>query len=136
MTHGGDRRLPGQGFEFLGYRFEAGQRWVCKKSLDRFKDKVREKTRRTRGDSLACVISDPNPMLKGWFGYFKHAHPWTFERMDGFIRTRLRALLSKQQKRPRFGLCLADHKHWPNAFFAEAGLFALQAARQAARDSR
>src|SRR5205823_1977414 len=99
-THVGDCRLPGQGFEFLGYRFEAGQRWVRKKSLDRLKDKVREKTGRTRGESLACIIADLNPMLRGWFGYFKHAHPMTFARMDGFIRRRLRALLRKQQKHP------------------------------------
>src|SRR4029077_10665371 len=77
-THVGDCRQPGQGFEFLGYRFEAGRRFVRKKSLTRFKDKIREKTRRTRGDSLARVIDDLNPMLGGWFGYFKHAHPTTF----------------------------------------------------------
>ena len=48
------RRLPerGEGFEFLGYRFEAGGRRVRKKSLERFKDKIRAKTGRTRGDSL------------------------------------------------------------------------------------
>jgi RNA-directed DNA polymerase len=135
-THVGDCRLPGQGFEFLGYRFEAGQRWVRKKSLDRLKDKVREKTRRTRGDSLACIIADLNPMLRGWLGYFKHARPKTFTRMDGFIRRRLRALLSKQQKRPRFGLCSADHQRWPNVFFANAGLFALHTAWLAASNSR
>ena len=135
-THAGDCRIPGQGFEFLGYRFDAGQRWVRKKSLDRLKDKVREKTRRTRGDSLACIIADLNPMLRGWFGYFKHAHQWTFDAMDGFIRRRLRALLSKQQKRPHFGHCRADHTRWPNAFFAEAGLFALHTAWLEARDSR
>jgi RNA-directed DNA polymerase len=135
-THAGDCRIPGQGFEFLGYRFEAGRRWVRKKSLNRFKDKVREKTKRTRGDSLACIIDDLNPMLGGWFGYFKHAHRWTFDAMDGFIRRRLRALLSKQQKRPHLGHCHSDHIRWPNAFFAQAGLFALHTAWLQARDSR
>ena len=43
-THVGDCRQPGEGFEFLGYRFEAGRRRVRKKSLDRFKDKIRAKT--------------------------------------------------------------------------------------------
>ena len=32
-THLGDCRIEGQGFDFLGYRFEAGKRWVRKKSL-------------------------------------------------------------------------------------------------------
>ena len=48
-THIGGCRIDGQGFEFLGYRFEAGKRWVSNKSLQGFKDKIREKTRRTRG---------------------------------------------------------------------------------------
>ena len=135
-THVGDCRQPGQGFEFLGYRFEAGQRHVRQKSLNKFKDSIREKTRRTRGDSLACAVADLNPLLRGWFGYFKHAHHTTFGKLDGFVRRRLRAVLRKQEKRPGRGVCRADHRRWPNAFFAEAGLFALHAAWLSARQSR
>ena len=135
-THVGDCRIPGQGFEFLGYRFEAGRRWVRKKSLDRLKDRIRGATRRTRGDSLARVIADLNPVLRGWFGYFKHAYLTTFADIDGFVRRRLRAFLRKQEKRPGLGLCHADHIRWPNAFFAKEGLFALHTARLLARDSR
>jgi RNA-directed DNA polymerase len=135
-THVGDCRQPGQGFDFLGYRFEVGRRRVRKKSLARLKDRIREKTRRTRGQSLARIVADLNPMLRGWFGYFKHAHPYTFYRTDQFVRRRLRALLRKQAKRPGYGRTLADHLRWPNAFFAEAGLFALHAAWRAARHSR
>jgi RNA-directed DNA polymerase len=131
-THVGDCRKRGEGFEFLGYRFEAGQRHVRKKSLTRFKDAIREKTKRTRGDSLACVIVDLNRSLHGWFGYFKYAHPRTFHRLDQFIRRRLRALLRKQERRPGFGRCRADHQQWPNTFFAQAGLLALETARLAA----
>ena len=135
-THIGDCRQPGEGFEFLGYRFEAGQRWVRKKSLQRFKDVIRSKTRRTRGDRLRRIIADLNPTLRGWFGYFKHAHEYTFQPLDGFIRRRLRALLRKQDKRPGIGRCHADHQRWPNAFFAAAGLFALYPAWQADRHPR
>jgi RNA-directed DNA polymerase len=135
-THVGDCRRPGQGFEFLGYRFEAGQRHVRQKSLNKFKDSIREKTRRTRGDSLACAVADLNPLLRGWFGYFKHAHHTTFGKLDGFVRRRLRAVLRKQEKRPGRGICRADHQRWPNAFFAEAGLFALHTAWLLARQSR
>ena len=77
-THVGDCRMPGQGFEFLGYRFEAGKRYVRKKSLTKLKDSIRDKTRRTRGDSLKCIIAELNPVLRGWFGYFKQAHSSTF----------------------------------------------------------
>ncbi|ATG90988.1 group II intron reverse transcriptase/maturase [Methylomonas koyamae] len=135
-THMGDCRQVGQGFEFLGYRFEAGKRWVRKKSLNRLKDRIREKTRRTRGDSLARIVADLNPMLRGWYAYFKHAQSGTFRNLDGFIRRRLRALLRKQDKRPGFGRCQADHQRWPNAYFAAVGLFALHPAWQAERHPR
>ncbi len=135
-THVGDSRQAGQGFDFLGYRFEAGKRWVRKKSLMRIKDGIRAKTKRTRGESLSRVIADLNPMLRGWYGYFKHAHPSVFRKLDGFLRRRLRALLRKQEKRPGRGRCLADHQRWTNAFFAEVGLFALYPAWQTERHSR
>jgi len=48
-THVGNCLVKGQGFEFLGYRFEAGKRWVRKKSPKALKDKIRNKTRRSRG---------------------------------------------------------------------------------------
>ena len=85
-THVGDCREPGQGFDFLGYHFEAGQRWVRRKSLNAIRERIRAKTRRTCGESLACIIAELNPMLRGWYNYFQHAHPWTFSGMDGFIR--------------------------------------------------
>ena len=135
-THVGDCRVPGEGFEFLGYRFEAGMRLVRKKSMDRLKEKIREKTRRTVGKSLFQVIADLNPMLRGWVEYFKHAHHNTFSTLDGWIRRRLRAILRKQEKRPAFGLCPADHRRWPNAYFAQAGLFALHTAWKTARHPR
>jgi hypothetical protein len=78
-TRTGDARQPGQGFDFLGYRFESGLRFVRKKSLKAFKDKVRARTKRSRGVSLGRVVADLNPMLRGWFGYFKHAAPREFK---------------------------------------------------------
>jgi RNA-directed DNA polymerase len=135
-THVGDCREEGQGFDFLGYHFEAGQRWVRRKSLKAIRDRIRARTGRTRGDSLACIIAELNPMLQGWYGYFKHAHPWTFSGMDGFVRRRLRSLRRKQQKRPGIGRTLADHHRWPNAFFAELGLFTMTEAHAPASQSR
>ena len=126
----------GNGFEFLGYRFERGRRLVRKTSLDKFKDAIRKKTPRTRGQSLGFVIVDLNRTLRGWFGYFKHAHPRVFLELDKMIRRRLRALLRRQSRRSGFGKARTDHQRWPNAFFANAGLFALHAAWQAARQSR
>jgi len=135
-THMGDCRQAGQGFEFLGYRFEVGRRWVRRKSLLALRERIRQKTRRTRGDSLACIIADLNPTLRGWFHYFKHAQPWVHQLTDGFVRRRLRAILRKQEKRPGTGKCRDDHLRWPNTFFAAQGLFTLSTARVLASQSR
>lgn len=136
-THLGDARQPGQGFEFLGYRFEAGQRRPRKKSSDKLRDRVRAMTRRTRGDGLAKVIADLNPTLRGWFQYFKHAQKATFGIIDGFVRRRLRSMLRKHLGQPgRSSRSADDHRRWPNAFFAEHGLFTLSAAHAAAIQPR
>ncbi len=125
-----------EGFDFLGYRFQADQRWPREKSLTKLKDTVRAKTRRTVGRSLASVITDLNPTLRGWFEYFKHSHRWTFGMLDGWIRRRLRSILRKQQKRQGIARANgADQTRWPNAFFDDHGLFSLQRAYEAARQS-
>jgi RNA-directed DNA polymerase len=135
-THIGNCRKKGKGFSFLGYSFEGKRRHVRKNSLDKLKEKIRAKTKRTCGKSLKQVIASLNPVLKGWFAYFKHAHHPVFKRLDGLVRRRLRALLRKQEKRPGFGRCLSDQMRWPNALFADAGLFALHTAWQNARCPR
>lgn len=135
-THVGDCRQWGQGFDFLGYHFEVGRRWVRKRSYKAMQDRIRMKTKRTRGDSLAKIIAELNPTLRGWFNYFKHAHPNTFKWMDSFVRRRLRALLRKQKKRPGMGICRDDHQRWPNQFFAAQGLFTMTTAWKLASQSR
>jgi RNA-directed DNA polymerase len=132
-TRIGDARQPGQGFDFLGYRFEGGHRFVREKSLKAFKDKVRAKTGRSRGVSMEQIISGLNPMLRGWFNYFKDAVPSELRLLDSFIRRRLRAIRRKQEKRPGFGRCIDDHQRWPNAYFASLGLFTMTTARYQAR---
>ena len=42
-------------------------------------------------------------MLRGWFNYFKQAHPLVHEMMDGFIRRRLRAMLAQAGEATRYG---------------------------------
>lgn len=135
-THVGDCSVPGQGFEFLGYRFEAGKRWVRNKSLKALRERIRIRTKRTRGDSIAHIIENLNPMLRGWFVYFKHANPYVFKPIDGYVRRRLRAILRKQQKRPGMGHTHKDHQRWPNAYFAGHGLFTMSEAHVLACRSR
>jgi len=127
-THLGNCLEEGQGFDFLGYRFEAGERQVRKKSLDKLKDKIRAYTKRTCGRSIEVVVDKLTPVLRGWYNYFKHAHKWTFGRLDGLVRRRLRSILRTQMKSPGRGKTLEDHMRWPNSYFAALGLFSMQKA--------
>ena len=102
-TRVGNCTVKGQGFDFLGYRFEAGRRWVRPKSSTALRDRIRQLTGRTRSGTLESIIAELNPILRGWFGYFKHAYRSTFRAVDGFVRRRLRALLRKREKRPGYG---------------------------------
>jgi RNA-directed DNA polymerase len=117
------------GFDFLGYHFERGLRWPSPRSLRKFQDKIRAKTKRTSGHSLQRTLSALVPLQRGWFEYFKHSHWTIFEKLDKWIRMRLRSLLRHRQKRKGRSRG-QDHNRWPNAFFAEQGLFSLTAAYQ------
>lgn len=128
-----DATQPG-GFDFLGYHFERGYRWPSKKSLKKHKDTIRVHTRRTNGRSLEETIRRVNTVRRGWFEYFKHSHRTTFEPLDRWVRMRLRSILRRRQGRRGRGRGL-DHHRWPNAYFAEHGLFSYFTAYAQARQS-
>ncbi len=113
------------GFDFLGYHFECGKKWPRSKSLKKIKDKVRKLTKRTNGHSLSVIISKLNPVLRGWYEYYKLSTKSTFRGLDGWVRMRLRSILRKRRKRRGRARNKRDHQRWPNAFFAEQGLFSL-----------
>jgi RNA-directed DNA polymerase len=123
-----------EGFEFLGYRFIKYRRQPRSKSLEKFRESIRGKTRRTSGRSLQATISDVNRTLRGWFEYFKHCHVHVFSSLDGWIRMRLRSILRRRMGRTGRGRN-HDHQRWPNAFFAELGLFSLEYAHAKAVQS-
>ena len=85
---------------FLGFSFTSGKTLkvkVAEKSLDRFKERVREITRRSRGISLTQVIREVQEYLRGWIGYFRLVEtPRVLEDLDGWIRRRLRCFVAKQ----------------------------------------
>jgi len=122
------------GFDFLGYHFEQGQRWPREKSLKKFKDMIRVKTRRTNGHSLNAIIVTVNRTLRGWYEYFKHSHYTTFGPLDQWIRMRMRSVLRRRRGRDGRGRG-SDHQRWPNAFFAQRGLFSFVTAHARARQS-
>ena len=123
-----------EGFEFLGYRFVKHRRFPRRKSVAKFREAIRGKTRRSNGRSLNMIIADVNRTLRGWFEYFQHSHPTVFPGLDGWVRMRLRSILRKRSGRRGRGHG-ADHHRWPNAYFAEHGLFNLQGAHALACQS-
>ncbi len=122
------------GFDFLGYHFERNMKWPREKSLKKFKETIRAKTKRTNGHSLQTIIEDVNRSVQGWFAYFKHSHWTTFAPLDSWIRMRLRSILRRRHGRRGRGRG-RDHQRWPNAFFSEQGLFSLETAIGIARQS-
>jgi RNA-directed DNA polymerase len=121
-------------FEFLGYRFKKGRRYPRTKSIQKLKDTIRAKTKRTSGKCLRAIIGSLNPTLRGWFEYFKHSHKTTFEPLDGWIRMRLRSILRKRRHGKGRGRG-SDHHRWRNAYFAEHGLYSLKTAHAMACQS-
>jgi RNA-directed DNA polymerase len=120
------------GFEFLGYHFERNIKWPRRKSENKLRETLRPKTRRTNGQSLDCIIVGINPILRGWYNYFRHGKVYTLTNVDGWIRGRLRSILRKRTKRK--GKAKGwDHHRWPIRFFDEAGLYNLTAARAMGR---
>jgi RNA-directed DNA polymerase len=125
-THLGNCLIEGEGFEFLGYRFEAGTSWVRRKSIQKFRDRIREETSRVCGKSIATVISKINPILRGWCNYFKNVTKYTVGTFDSFVRRRLRAIIERQNKKRSFGAGWSNQRI-PNKFFANLGLFNMEA---------
>jgi RNA-directed DNA polymerase len=138
-----DFAAPG-GFDFLGYHFECDpqnpgriRRWPRRQSVQRLRATLRGKTPRVNGKSLLQIIDSLNRTLRGWFAYFKHTQTrWELRSLDGFVRRRLRRMLLKRNRKPRrSGRGGIAHQRWPNTFFAEQGLFSLEAAHARASQS-
>jgi len=89
--------------KFLGFSFTANRepkRRIAPKAVLRFKERVRELTRRTRGVSIERMAEDLARYLRGWIGYFgKCQTPSVLQSLEEWTRRRLRAAIWKQWKR-------------------------------------
>jgi RNA-directed DNA polymerase len=124
------------GFEFLGYKIQRGRglrlspdqvrsaartgalyAYPREKSIRRFMDQVRARTRRRIPLKTRELIGELNPLLRGWGNYYKRAHVRKlFHRLDGWIRRRI---WSHRYRRWR----CAGWKHLPAArLYGEYGL--------------
>lgn len=128
-----DMNQTGSHFDFLGYRFWKSRngrikRFVRPKSKQRMKQKIKPLTKRANGHSMDALVKKLNPILKGWFGYFKQADTRELKSMDGYVRARLRAIMRKR-KRLQGRSRGRDHQRWPNQYFDQLGLFCLETAQ-------
>ena len=91
--------------KFLGFSFTAGsevKRVIAPKTLDRFKQRVREITRRAKSVSMKTTIEELAPYMKGWRSYFGFCEtPEVLSGLTRWVRLRLRAALWRQWKTPR-----------------------------------
>ena len=91
--------------KFLGFSFTYGsepRRRIAPKALLRCKQRVRELTQRTQGISLEQMTKELASYLRGWKSYFGYSQtPSVLERLDHWIRRRLRSVIWKQWKRSR-----------------------------------
>jgi group II intron reverse transcriptase/maturase len=91
--------------KFLGLTFtweEKPRIRIAPKALERFKDRIRELTQRSRGISMERRLGELNTYLRGWIGYFRLADTKSvIEELDGWIRRRLRMCMLKQWKKPK-----------------------------------
>ena len=91
--------------KFLSFSFTGGsqpRRRIAPQAIARFKARVRELTRRTRGASLPQIVKELSVYLIGWRGYFGFCQtPSVLRALDEQTRRRLRAIAWKQWKRGR-----------------------------------
>ena len=89
--------------KFLGFSFVCGEsvkRCIAPQTIRRFKERIRELTRRTRGISIERMIGELRPYMLGWRNYFGFCEtPSILKDLEGWTRRRLRCLLWKQWKR-------------------------------------
>jgi len=89
--------------KFLGFSFiwrRELRRRIAPKAITRFKQRVRELTRRTRGVKVETMVAQLSRYLRGWRGYFGFCQtPWVLRSLESWLRRRLRAVVWKQWKR-------------------------------------
>jgi RNA-directed DNA polymerase len=91
--------------KFLGFSFtwhREPKRRIAPKAIARFKQRVRELTRRTRGVKVETMVAQLSRYLTGWRGYFRFCQtPTVLRKLEEWTRRRLRSVIWKQWKQAR-----------------------------------
>jgi RNA-directed DNA polymerase len=113
-------------FVFLGYSFRGEKIYPRRESLAKMKARLTELTPRGRSGSIESIAKEINPILLGWFYYFRHCRKTIFTELYDKLRGRLRRLLLKRHRRNPERL--PRNHRWPNDYFTAAGLISLREA--------
>jgi RNA-directed DNA polymerase len=91
--------------KFLGFSFTSGKelkRKIAPKAIDRFKERVREITHKSRGRSMKKVMEELAQYLRGWRGYYGFCEtPSVLQKLDSWVRRRVRCAFWRQWKTGR-----------------------------------
>jgi RNA-directed DNA polymerase len=91
--------------KFLGFSFTEGpevKRTIAPKAIERFKDRIREITRKAKSVSMEKTMTSLIPFMRGWRGYFGFCEtPDQMIQLTRWVRLRLRAALWRQWKTQR-----------------------------------
>jgi RNA-directed DNA polymerase len=136
-----DLREGREGFDFLGCHFHARMsgklweqkrivryylhRWPSPRAMNRLRDKVRDRTGRSRGGTdIRVVIADLNPLLRGWGNYFRTGNAADkFRQADDYVVHRLRKLMIRKRGR---NLRPGQALEWDEEWFNGHGLYRLR----------
>jgi RNA-directed DNA polymerase len=136
-----DLREGREGFDFLGCHFHARvsgsmlergmrryylHRWPSTRSMKRVRQRVKELTGRDRNGvkDVRVLISDLNPVLRGWGNYFRTGNAARkFNQLDSYVWLRLKRFLVKRYGR---NLRAGRAEQWTCEFFWQHGLHRLR----------
>ncbi len=136
-----DLRAGDEGLDFLGCHFRARMsgrlweqrrivryylhRWPSQTAMARLRDKVRDRTGRTRvGTDIRVIIAELNPILRGWGNYFRTGNAADkFRQIDWYVTWRLHRLLVKKRGR---NLRAGQADQWTEEWFNGHGLHRLR----------
>lgn len=116
-----------EGFEFLGFRFRRHRLGIRPKSIERFKERIRELTKRQQGRNVEAVLKDVTVVLRGWVAYFGVAEVTAvLGELDQWVRMRIRSFRLKRRSR---------HDNWriPNRMLRRWGWFSMADVRPGVR---
>jgi RNA-directed DNA polymerase len=119
------KRMSGKLWEEKRKRVYFLQRWPSKRSMQRIRQRVKQVAPNSRQhDDLRDVISELNPILRGWGQYFRTGNAGTrFVQIDDYVVSRLRALCVKRKGR---NLRPGDSTKWTREYFENLGLYRLR----------